>query len=204
MAEMVADLCQGLGLDKVDLVGIDTGGAVAQLVAVRHPTLPRSLTLTNCDTEGNFPPPGMAPIVEAARQGAVAPILLPLAGDPAAARASMLADSYEHPDQVPDDAWREYLVPVGGDAERARYFERIVAAMEAAEMKGVNDLLRGLDVPTLVVWSKQENTFGIEPARQLRDLLPGAREVTEVEGKLFYPEERPEELVEALRRHWNR
>lgn len=204
MAQMVTDLCHGLGLDKVDLVGIDTGGAIAQLVAVGEPALLRSLTLTNCDTEGNFPPPGLAPIVEAARQGAVAPIMAPLASDPSAARASVLAGSYEHPDQVPDDAWREYLMPVAGDMERARYFEKIVAAFDPAVMKGVNDLLGGLDVPTLIVWSRQEDTFGIEPAHQLRNLIPGAREVTEVEGKLFYPEERPEELVEALRRHWNR
>jgi pimeloyl-ACP methyl ester carboxylesterase len=204
MAQMITDLCEGLGLDKVDLVGIDTGGAIAQLVAVRHPELLRSLALTNCDTEGNFPPPGLAPVVEMARQGAVVPILLPLAADPATARASMLAGSYERPDQVPDDAWLEYLTPTAGDADRARYLEKILAAMDPAEMKGVNDLLRGVEVPTLVVWSKQEDTFGIESARQLRDLIPGAGGVTEVEGKLFYPEERPDELVEALRRHWNR
>jgi pimeloyl-ACP methyl ester carboxylesterase len=204
MAQMVTDLCQGLGLDQVDLVGIDTGGAVAQLVAARHPSLLRSLTLTNCDTEGNFPPAEIVPIVEAARQGAVVPILLPLAADPAAARASMLAGSYEHPELIPDDVWREYLVPVGGDCERARYFEQILAAMYPAELEGVNDLLRGLEVPTLVVWSRGETAFGIESGRRLSELIPGARGLTKVEGKLFYPEERPEELVGALRRHWNR
>jgi pimeloyl-ACP methyl ester carboxylesterase len=204
MAQMVTDLCQGLGLDKADLVGIDTGGAVAQLVAVRHPELLRSLTLTNCDTEGNFPPLGVAPIVEAARQGAVVPVLLPLAGDPSAARASMLADSYERPGQVPDDAWREYLMPLAGDIARARYLEQILAAFDPAEMKGVNDLLRGFNLPTLLLWSRGQTMFGMEWAQRLSELIPGASGVTEVEGMLFYPEERPEELVGALRRHWNR
>jgi len=204
MAELVADLCQGLGLDQVDLVGIDTGGAVAQLMAVRHPQLTRSLALTNCDTEGNFPPPGLVPVVEMARQGAVAPIMVPLAADPAAARESILAGSYERPEGVPDDAWREYLTPVAGDAERASYFEKVLAAFDPAEMERVNDRLRGLDMPAVVVWSKQEGTFGIESARQLSELIPGAGQVIEVEGKLFYPEERPEELVGVLRRQWNR
>jgi pimeloyl-ACP methyl ester carboxylesterase len=48
----------------VDLVGNDTGGAVAQIFAVRHPDRIRSFTLTNCDCEGNFPPPEFAPVVE--------------------------------------------------------------------------------------------------------------------------------------------
>ena len=83
MADAVAELCDGLGLDQVDLVGNDTGGAVAQIFAARHPERLRSLTLTNCDTEGNFPPPGFAPIVETARRGELAPVLVAIAGDPA-------------------------------------------------------------------------------------------------------------------------
>jgi len=37
MAGMIAELCDGLGLGQVDLVGNDTGGAVAQIFAARHP-----------------------------------------------------------------------------------------------------------------------------------------------------------------------
>lgn len=205
MAQMVIDLCQGLGLDRVDLVGIDTGGAVAQLAAVRRPELIRSLTLTNCDTEGNFPPPSFAPVVELARQGQVAPILPPLAADPAAARDSVVAASYEDPEQIPDEVWREYLQPIAGDGDRAAYFERIIAAMDPAELKGVNDLLRGLNVPALVVWSTGNDTFEVEWAHRLHDVLPGAREVIELAGaKLFYPEERPAAIAGPLRQLWGR
>jgi hypothetical protein len=36
-------------------------------------------------------------------------------------------------------------------------------------------------------------------------MLPGAREVIEVEGaKLFFPEERPGDLIPHLGRHWGR
>jgi pimeloyl-ACP methyl ester carboxylesterase len=204
MATMVAEMCERLGLDQVDLVGLDTGGAVAQLVAVRYPGMLRSLTLTNCDTEGDFPPPSFAPVVAAAARGELAQALVSFAADPAAARQSPLAASYEHPERVPDDAWMEYLRPLGADIERARYFERVLAAMDPAELKGVDDRLRGLDVPTLVAWSTGEGTFGIEWARRLCDLIPGARDLVEIEGKLFYPEERPEELVAQLRKHWGR
>jgi pimeloyl-ACP methyl ester carboxylesterase len=205
MAGLVTDLCDGLGLDQVDLVGNDTGGAVSQLAAVKRPDLLRSFVLTNCDTEGNFPPPAFAPVVELARQGGVAQLLTTLAADPAAARTSVIADNYEHPDKVPDEVWREYLTPVGLDMERARNFERLLAAMAPGEMAGVNDRLRGLTVPTLLVWGTAVDGFGLEWAHQLRDLIPGAREIVEVDGgKLFFPEERPDELAVQLSRHWGR
>jgi hypothetical protein len=37
----------------------------------------------------------------------------------------------------------------------------------------------------------------------LRDTLPNVTEVVEVEGaRLFFPEERPKELIEPIRRLW--
>jgi len=84
MAQLIADLCQGLGLDRIDLIGNDTGGVVAQVVAASQPELLRSLVLTNCDTEGNFPPQAFMPVIEAAVRGEIAPLLTvdSLAGRP--------------------------------------------------------------------------------------------------------------------------
>ena len=56
-----------------------------------------------------------------------------------------------------------------------------------------------------MVWGTGDPTFGIKWAYHLRDLIPGAREVIEVDGaKLFFPEERPGDLIPHLRRHWGR
>src|ERR1700728_4794816 len=49
LADALADLCDSLALGQVDLVGNDTGGAIAQVFAARHPGKLRSLTLTDCD-----------------------------------------------------------------------------------------------------------------------------------------------------------
>jgi len=205
MAQLVLDLCQGLGLDRIDLVGNDTGGAVAQIVAASHPELLRSLVLTNCDTEGNFPPAAFMPVIEAAARGEIAPLLTVGAADPDAARMSPLGEGYEHPEKVPDEVWREYLTPVGGTIERAREFERMLTALDPALFEAAAGGLRQLDVPVLLVWGTAEEAFGLEWAYRLRDLIPGAREVVEVDGaKLFFPEERPEELAVQLRRHWGR
>jgi pimeloyl-ACP methyl ester carboxylesterase len=204
-AQVVADLVDGLGLGQADLVGNDTGGAVTQIYAARHPERLRSLTLTNCDTEDNLPPPAFLPTVEAAARGELAPILPALAADPSAARTSPLAGGYEHPDKIGDDVWRAYLEPLVGTPERARNFERTLAALDSADLAAVGGALRTLRVPTLLVWGTGDDAFGLPFAYELLEMIPGAREVNEIEGaRVFFPEERPEELVVHLRRHWGR
>ncbi|HEX3513447.1 MAG TPA: alpha/beta hydrolase [Trebonia sp.] len=205
LAQVVADLCDGLGLAQVDLVGNDTGGAIAQIFAARHPDRIRSFTLTNCDCEGNFPPAEFVPVVELAQQGMLAAGLAAIAADPAAWPASPLGAGFEHPELVPEDVWRSYVAVLGDTTERARDFERMVAALVPAEMDAVSQPLRALDAPTLLVWGTGDATFGVKWAYHLRDLIPGAREVVEVDGaKIFFPEERPDDLIPHLRRHWGR
>jgi pimeloyl-ACP methyl ester carboxylesterase len=205
LAQVITDLCDGLGLSQVDLVGNDTGGALAQIVAGRHPERLRTLTLTNCDCEGNFPPPGFAPLVEQARQGQVAPLLTALAANPAAWPQNPLAASFEHPERVPAELWGAYLGAAGGTMERARDFERLLAAVAPDDLDAVSGALHALEVPTLIVWGTGDDAFGLKWGYYLRDLIPGAREVIEVDGaKLFFPDERPGDLVPHLGRFWGR
>jgi pimeloyl-ACP methyl ester carboxylesterase len=205
MAGAVAELCDGLGLDRVDLVGNDTGGAIAQIIAARQPGRLRTLTLTNCDTEGNFPPAEVAPLIEAARNGVAAAFLAAIVSDPQQWRTSALAGGYQDPALIPDEVWREYLTPIGGTLDRARYFERILAALDPADLSAVQGALAALTVPTLIVWGTGDAMFPAKWAYQLRDLIPGARDVIEIEGaKVFFPEERPADLIPHLHHFWGR
>jgi pimeloyl-ACP methyl ester carboxylesterase len=209
LAQVAADLCDGLGLGQLDLVGNDTGGAVAQIFAARQPGRLRSLTLTNCDSEGNFPPPDFAPVVGLARHGELAEQLAALTAqlmaDPAAWADSPLSVGYQHPEQVPFEVRLAHLAAAGGTPERARDFERLLASIDDADLEAVSGALRALDVPTLLVWGTGDDAFGIKWAYQLRDMIPGAREVIEVdEAMVFFPEERPGDLVPHLRAHWGR
>jgi pimeloyl-ACP methyl ester carboxylesterase len=190
-------------------VGNDTGGAVAQIFAARQPGRLRSLTLTNCDSEGNFPPPDFAAVVGLARHGELAEQLAALTArlmaDPAAWADSPLSVGYQHPEQVPFEVRLAHLAAAGGTPERARDFERLLASIDDADLEAVSGALRALDVPTLLVWGTGDAAFGIKWAYQLRDMIPGAREVIEVdEAMVFFPEERPGDLVPHLRAHWGR
>jgi pimeloyl-ACP methyl ester carboxylesterase len=205
LAEALADLCDGLGLGRVDLVGNDTGGAIAQIFAARHPDTVRTLTLTNCDCEGNFPPEDFAPVIEQARQGTLAPLMAGLAANPQSWPTHPLSMGYEYPERVPQDAWRDYLTGTAGTIERARDCERLLASLDAADIEAAGGELRALTAPTLLVWGTADTNFAVTWAYHLRDLIPGAREVIEIDGaKIFFPEERPEDLIPHLRRHWGR
>jgi pimeloyl-ACP methyl ester carboxylesterase len=205
MAEAVAELWDGLALGQVDLVANDTGGAIAQIFAARYPHRLRSLALTNCDTEGNFPPPEFAPMVEAARQGQIAEQAVALFNDPASWATGPLSFGYEDPAAVPEEVWRDYLTPIASTMDRARSFEQVIAALDPADLSGVSGALRTLDVPTLLIWGTSDEAFGLKWAYQLRDTIPGVRDVIEVEGaKTFFPFERPDDLAEHLRNFWGR
>jgi pimeloyl-ACP methyl ester carboxylesterase len=61
LAAGLHDFCDALGLTGIDLVANDTGGAIAQILAARHPQRLATLTLTNCDTADNLPPEDFKP-----------------------------------------------------------------------------------------------------------------------------------------------
>lgn len=125
-------------------------------------------------------------MVTLAREGGLAPLLAPLGQDPSLARGSALGGAFEQPDQVPAAAWREYIAPVAGDAERARYTEKIIAGLEPGQLAGVNDRLAGLQVPVQLVWGTGDGPFGVQWAYKLRDLIPRCR-VIEVDGAKMGP-----------------
>src|SRR5215470_12183761 len=53
-----------LDAPKIDQVGNDSGGGIAQIFAALNPELVRTLTLTNCDTHDNWPPEAFKPFVD--------------------------------------------------------------------------------------------------------------------------------------------
>lgn len=202
MAEAVEELCAGLGLDQVDLVANDTGGAVAQVFAVRHPERLRSLTLTNCDVHTNTPPESFQPTVDLAARGELAPLTTALLDQPELLAQTAFGDGYERIDD-PADLVDHYLRPILDKPDGPRAFERLLTSIDAKDMVAIEPLLTVLAVPTLVVWGTGDVFFDVSWARWLRDTIPGVKEIVEIEGgRLFFPDERAGELVPHLRRFW--
>jgi pimeloyl-ACP methyl ester carboxylesterase len=204
LASMLDEFCAGLGLQQVDLVASDTGGAVAQIFAARHPERLRSLCLTNCDTHDNVPPEAFKPTVELAASGAIAAGAPALLADIEQARSIVFGTGYEDIGHLGLDVARSFLEPVLGTPERARQFERLLLALAPGDLLEAEPKLAKLDVPTLVVWGTGDVFFDLSWAHWLRDTIPGVTEVVELDGaRLFFPDERADVLAPLLRRHWN-
>jgi pimeloyl-ACP methyl ester carboxylesterase len=203
LAAFLDAFLDGIGIDQVDLVANDTGGAVAQVFAAQYPSRLRSLVLTNCDTHDNLPPEAFKPIIELAEQGGLAPLALELLADVDASRATAFGAGYEDPAQPPDDVVRSFLEPIFGTLEGGRRFERLLATITADDLIAAEAGLRTLEVPTLVVWGTADTFFELKWGQWLVDLIPGAGELVEIEGaRLFFPDERGTELAPHVRRHW--
>jgi pimeloyl-ACP methyl ester carboxylesterase len=203
-AEMLEAFCESRGLAEVDLVANDSGGGIAQILAARHPARIRTLTLTNCDTHDNWPPPAFMPTVEAARQGQLAENLRERFENFETARR-LFVRPYERPEQVSDETLHVYFDPIFGTPEARSDLQRFIAAMDCGQTVAVEPLLRRLQAPTLVVWGTGDMFFDVKWAYWLRDTIPGCRQVVELKGaKLFFPEERPDALAGPLRELWSR
>jgi pimeloyl-ACP methyl ester carboxylesterase len=205
LAEVIEGVCETAGLQSVDLVAHDTGGAVAQVFAARHSRRLRSLCLTNCETHDNVPPEAFKPTADLAASGALAAGAEALLADPEAARALVFGSGYEDVTHLDLELLRSFLDPVLGTPERARQFERFILSLRSDDLLAAEPQLARLTVPTLIVWATQDAFFDLSWAYWLKSLIPGASEVIEIEGgRLFFPEERPADLIDALRKHWAR
>lgn len=79
----------------------------------------------------------------------------------------------------------------------------MLTSLHARDLLAIEPALARLHVPTLIVWH-QRHLLPPQVTYWLRDIIPGATDVVEIDGaRLFFPDERPTELTAALRRNWN-
>ncbi|HTW04054.1 MAG TPA: alpha/beta hydrolase, partial [Streptosporangiaceae bacterium] len=203
LARFVAGFCDALELTDVDLVGNDTGGAICQAFAAGHPERLHTLTLTNCEAHNNMPPRMLLPAVWLARAGLASRIQPWLARDVRRGRKLVYGSGYQDVTKLPEDIASAWLEPMRASRESARQNERLLTSLHARDLLAIEPALARLQVPTLIVWGTGDAFFRRKWAYWLRDTIPGATEVVEIEGaRLFFPDERASEFTAALRRHW--
>jgi pimeloyl-ACP methyl ester carboxylesterase len=210
-AHMIAEVLDKLGIDQIDLVGNDSGGAIAQIFAANYPHRLTSLVLTNCDVHDGWPPPQVLPIMEHCRRGTLAQIFQPTLDRPDLAReryargeSAPLFRSYADPSVLTDDVIRLYLQPLLSSPQRIDAFQRYWLGFDNAQTVAIHGALKKLQVPTLIVWGLKDIFFDKKWAYWLKDTIPGAKRVVEVEdGRLFFPEDRPDALVAPVLKFWD-
>jgi pimeloyl-ACP methyl ester carboxylesterase len=174
LARIVAGFLEALALERVTLVGNDTGGAVSQLVAVEHPARLGRLVLTPCDAYDNFLPPMFRPLQAAARvPGAVWLIANTLR--PRAAQRLPFAFGWLSKRPLDPEIAGAFMRPVLSD--------RAVRADVAAVLRGISsrytlaaaERFGEFEKPVLIAWAPEDRFFKLSYAERLAAAFPHAR-----------------------------
>ncbi len=202
-ADMVLATLDAMGVQTFDLVGNDSGGAVAQIIAARTPQRVRSLVLTNADVHTNWPPAALGPMRELARQGRLDELLESHLEDPDIARSGLGRMAYENPDFITPELLHAYTDPLLISPARREAVNRFVSRQDHEVTVRIESALQQFDKPTLVLWGTADPFFAVEWAYWLRDTIPGVYRVVEFDGAmLFFTEERAREVNKLLRAHF--
>jgi pimeloyl-ACP methyl ester carboxylesterase len=203
-AHMLAQFLDSMKIDRVDLVGNDSGGGVCQIFAALYPERLRSLSLTNCDTHDNWPPEAFKPFVAMVAAGGLAQTLDAMLDDKTIYRSPQaLGPAYERPEAVADDTIETYLRPHTRTAQRMRDVERFVNAFDCRHTVDIEKQLAQVQAPTLIAWGTDDIYFDLKWSHWLQKTIPGTRRRVEFESaRIFFPEERPDEFNSELKAHW--
>src|SRR3982074_2465168 len=203
-AKMLNDFLDALNIDKVDVVGNDSGGGISQIFSALYPERVRSLTLTNCDTHDNWPPEAFKPFVAMVKAGGLRNTLEAMLSKKAIYRSpDALGPAYEHPENVADETIETFLHPFVATDQRTRDLERFVNAFDNKYTVAVEAKLKKLNAPTLIVWGTDDIYFDVKWSHWLAETIPGTKRRIEFKNaRIFFPEERAEDFNRELRDFW--
>jgi pimeloyl-ACP methyl ester carboxylesterase len=197
LADLIAEALEALELERVTLVGNDTGGALCQMVVTRRPERVTRLVLTSCDYRNNFPPPMFR-------------YFKPAAAIPGAMKLLMLPMRLRAPRRLPFAFGWLVTRPIDREAEDSyllagmtipgveRDLKRVVKGLDTRYTNEAADRLGTYAKPALIAWSRNDRFFKPADAERLAHDLPNARLEWIDDSRSFSPEDQPDRLAELI------
>jgi pimeloyl-ACP methyl ester carboxylesterase len=195
VAATIADFLEALDLQDVTIVGNDSGGAMSQVLATRHPERIGRLVLTNCDTHENFPPgifKTMPPIAKL--PGGMALLAAPF-------RIGALARAAFKPftkTPIPAELIASWMEPALHDPGVKRDVKKVTVGMNKRYTLEAAEKLRSSDLPILLTWAPGDRLFPIKYAQRLVAETPNARLVEIPDSATFVPLDQPQRLADEI------
>jgi pimeloyl-ACP methyl ester carboxylesterase len=198
-ARWLLELTDGLGVDKIDLVGNSMGGFFAIVFAAAHPDRVRKLVL--CGTAGGlFPKPGLF-LQLWATPGIGALISKVHFRDTETLRKRAFGHYLVHPERVPPDLMEVALLGINlpGTADTNQAIMQAVATIRGWRPQlRLEGALATLPVPTLFIWGDHDPLAGPDVGRDLAPRMPDAR-ITVIPDAGHIPHlDQPEPVAAAL------
>jgi pimeloyl-ACP methyl ester carboxylesterase len=195
IAAIVASFLEKLDLNDVTIVGNDSGGAMAQVLATRHPERVGRLVLTNCDTHSNFPPgvfKTMPPLAKL--PGGMAILAAPFRIG-AVARAAFRPFTKE---PLPPELIASWMEPGLHDPGVKHDLKKVTTGMHKRYTLEAAEKLRGSELPILLTWAPGDRLFPLKHAEKLASETPNARLVQIPNARTFVSIDQPQRLAEEI------
>ena len=204
-ASMLRAFIDALDIEKVDVVGNNSGGGAVQIFAANNPERIRTMTLTNCEVQDHDEEvPVRANFRNLMKSGQIVELMQTLIDNPHGDRSGF-TNAYQFPDALPDDVFETYFAPLIQSPQRIKQMTDYIFTTTKNDHLEVEDKIKAIAAPTLVLWGLADQFFPVQWAHWLRDNLANVVEVMEIaDAKLFWPEEKPELLNQKLREFWQR
>jgi pimeloyl-ACP methyl ester carboxylesterase len=198
VAELVIEIADRLGLDRLTIVANDSGGAVSQLVAARHPERIAMLVLTNCDALEVFPPRAYGYLKLVASRPALAGVMMrAIAALPWLGLAPLTWGSLS-PNVTTSDvrAWTEHGARDRGVRDDLAKFMR---GASGEVTTAAADALAKHPVPMALVWGDADTFFRRDLAERLAAHVPGAKLQFIPGARTYAMLDAPDEVAAAVR-----
>lgn len=197
VADLVATFLDALDLRDVTLVGNDTGGAICQLVVVRHPERLGRLVLTNCDAYEAFFPVPFQPLQYAARLFGVSFVNFFAWTLRSRLMQRMLVATVSHSklDEATLDA---YFGPLLTSPEVRRDTARFLAAVSNRYTLEAARFFPSFRQPVMIIWGRNDLFFSRRLAERLQQAFPAATLEFVAGSRAFVPEDQPEQLARRI------
>ena len=198
VAQLVADALAAMELEDVTLVGNDSGGAIAQVVAAEHPERLGRLVLTPCDCFDNFPPKFFVTLVWAAHvPGALTAAILPLRLR--APRALPIAYGWVTKRRpLPHALIAGWVRAYFADAGVRRDLAKVTRGLDQRVTEEAARALARFDRPALLAFAPDDRLFPFEHAHRLAAILPDARVVAIEDSRTWVMIDQPERTAEVI------
>lgn len=197
IADALAEVLDALGLERAAIVGSDTGGALAQVFAARHPDRVAGLALLSCDTLDHLPPTLIKPLVASLAVPGVDRVLAFLYRFRPVRRSWLGAGLLISP-PIDDERIAPWFDRLAHQPVTRADLVAFLRTLRPAITHAAVDALEEAPPPTALIWSRRDRLFPEADAHELHRRIAGSTLTFVDRARTFSQIDQPGAVLVAL------